>query len=468
MYRKSWGAKLTAILFGGGLLTFVCMMPFYSAFSASAHDLARLGQVPLFLLATTYLLFGDRARWAQETVLKGGVLVALMLLSALHAHQAAAAFRELSLAFSLFFLTLAIGALREEIGTEKILLAIVSSWLFYEIFFLLAWSASALNGGVGNFWLMVPGFDNPRFLNHAQVPALPILLGIASDRNHTLKLRRLGWVAATLSIAILISLASRASGVALVLSALGVAIIFRKQASVYLKCGLISLVSALIFYFCVFYALPLQLDAAVITAPHTTSDLVSDHSRIFLWKIAVGQLMSSPLLGVGPMHFAEYVNLRGAHPHNIYIQLLAEYGLPAALLMLGWLLRLLWQGIRRRQAAKNEITAMDVAVTAAVFALAIDGFFSGNFVMPVSQVWICIAVALFAGGSRVASQNPAAAQQAELTAARLVIPALLIVQIWFTYQTVGEYAMPRPTLGHRQASPASEPNNPRFWLDGWL
>ncbi|WP_457388905.1 O-antigen ligase family protein [Roseateles sp. P5_E1] len=468
MYRKSWDTKLTAVSFGGGLLMFICMMPFYSAFSASAHDLARLAQIPLFLLATIYLLLGEHAPWARENVTTVGVLVALMLLSALHAHQPAAAFRELSLVFSLFFLTLAIGALRKEMGTEKILLAIVLSWLVYEIFFLLAWSASALNGGVGNFWLMVPGFDNPRFLNHAQTPAVPLLIGIASDRNHSLKLRRFGWVAATFSIAILIGLASRASSVALVLSALGVAVIFRQRAGAYLKCGLISLTAASILYFCVFYAVPLQLNAAAMTAPHTANDLVSDHSRIFLWKIAIDQLMSSPLLGVGPMHFSEYINLRAAHPHNMYFQILAEYGLPIALLIFYWLLRLLWEGIRRQQAAKSGITAMAVSATAGVLALAIDGFFSGNFVMPVSQVWICIAIALFAKAPAAASARNAVEQPEKPMAPRLILLVLLIVQLLFSYSTIREYEMPRPTLGQRPASPASEPNNPRFWLDGWL
>ncbi|WP_457322986.1 O-antigen ligase family protein, partial [Roseateles sp. P5_E11] len=374
----------------------------------------------------------------------------------------------LSLSFSLFFLTFAIAALQEEVGMEKILLAIVSSWLLYEIFFLLAWSASALNGGVGNFWLMVPGFDNPRFLNHAQTPALPLLIGIASDRNNSVKLRRFGWISATLSIAILIGLASRASSVALMISALAVAILFRRRGAIYLKGALISLLSALVFYFCVFYALPLQLDAAVMTAQHSANDMVSDHSRLFLWKIAFAQLVNSPWLGVGPMHFSDYVNLRGAHPHNIYIQVLAEYGLPTALLIFGWLLHLLWKGIVRRQASKYELSVVDVSVVAAVIALAIDGFFSGNFVMPVSQVWICIAVALFARGSAAGSEPAHAAQQVIPMAGRLVIFSFLIFQVWFAYPTIKEYEMPRPTLGLRAPSPESEPNNPRFWLDGWL
>lgn len=468
MHHRDWGAKLTALGFGGGLLVFVLLMPFYSAFSTSAHNAARLAQVPLLLLATLFLLVGGRARWARANTIKLAGLVVLMLISALHAHQPAAAFRELFLLFSLFFLTLAIGSLQEEIGMEKVLLAIVSAWLLYEVFFLLAWSASALNGGAGNFWLMVPGFDNPRFLNHAQTPALPILIGVASDSNNSLRLRRLGWVAATLSIAILIGLASRASMLALVLSALVVTLLFRKQAALYLKCSLIALIAASIFYFCFFYALPSTLDSAAMTVQHSTTDLVSDHSRLFLWKIAADQLMSSPWLGVGPMHFAEYVNLRGAHPHNVYIQFLAEYGLPTTLLVFGWLLHLLWKGLQKRRAVKQALTGVDVAVVAAVFALAIDGFFSGNFVMPVSQVWICIAIALFANGPAAASEYAPTVRQERLPVRRIIMLALLAFQLVLAWPTLREYEMPRPTLGQRPASPESEPNNPRFWLDGWL
>ncbi len=467
MHSKTWGATLTAWLFGGALLAFIGLMPFYSA-SASAHNSARLAQIPLFLLATIFLLVGERARWMRAHTIKVGALALLALASALHAHHPTAAIRELALVFSLVFLTLAISALREEIGTEQILLAIVSSWLVYEAFFLMAWSASALNGGVGNFWLMVPGFDNPRFLNHAQTPALPLLIGVASDSSNTVKLRRLAWVAATLSIALLIGLASRASSIALVLSALAVALLFRRQGVRYLKSALVALVAALIFYFGVFYALPLQLDAAVMTTQHTANDMVSDHSRLFLWKIGFDQLISSPLLGVGPMHFSDYVNLRGAHPHNIYVQTLAEYGLPATLLLLYWLLRAFWKGVQQRRFAGDSLTGLDVAAVAAVLALAIDGCFSGNFVMPVSQVWICFAIALFASGSKAATATSATAQQEKPLVCRLVLSALLIVQLLFVYPSIREFEMERPTLGQRSASPASEPNNPRFWLDGWL
>lgn len=468
MHEKNWASQLTALSFGAALLTFIALMPFYSAAAASAHNAARLAQVPLFLLATVFLLVGGRARWARASTFQVGLLAVAILLCALHAHQPAAAFRELALCFSLFFLTLAIHALQQEIGTEKILLGIVVSWLIYEAFFLLAWSASILNNGVGNFWLMVPGFDNPRFLNHAQTPALPLLIGVASDRNNAPRLRRLAWIAATLSITILIGLAARASGVALVLSALAVAILFRRTGGIYLKRALMAVIAALVFFFCFFYALPRQLDAAVMTAQHTASDLVSDHSRLFLWKIALDQLMASPWLGVGPMHFAEQVNLRGAHPHNIYVQVLAEYGLPITLLLLAWLLRLLWRGIRQQQTARTTPSVMDVAVIAAVFSLALDGFLSGNFVMPVSQVWICIALALFASGSAAATEYAPAAPQTKPLLQRLVLVALLVFQVAMAYPTVREYEMPRPTLGQRTPSPESEPNNPRFWLDGWL
>ncbi|WP_457321226.1 hypothetical protein, partial [Roseateles sp. P5_E11] len=92
MHHRDWGAKLTALWFGGGLLVFILVMPFYSAFTVSAHNAARLAQVPLFLLATIFLLAGGRARWARANLIKVAGLMVLMLISALHAHQPAAAF----------------------------------------------------------------------------------------------------------------------------------------------------------------------------------------------------------------------------------------------------------------------------------------------------------------------------------------------------------------------------------------
>jgi O-antigen ligase len=56
------------------------------------------------------------------------------------------------------------------------------------------------------------------------------------------------------------------------------------------------------------------------------SNFASVGSRWTLWRISMEAALAHPLLGIGPMHFAYVDNGEGAHPHNFWLQLAAEWG----------------------------------------------------------------------------------------------------------------------------------------------
>lgn len=71
----------------------------------------------------------------------------------------------------------------------------------------------------------------------------------------------------------------------------------------------------------------------------------TEASRLYLWQSALTLARQNPWLGVGPGRFAEgYHRLPPVpewayfeDPHNAYLRLIAEWGVPVALLFFGWL-----------------------------------------------------------------------------------------------------------------------------------
>lgn len=70
-----------------------------------------------------------------------------------------------------------------------------------------------------------------------------------------------------------------------------------------------------------------------------------DQARWDTWQSALGMLRDHPWLGVGPFHFlltkdlyAPKLSDLGVGAHSIYLHVASEWGIPAALLLFGWVL----------------------------------------------------------------------------------------------------------------------------------
>lgn len=236
---------------------------------------------------------------------------------------------------------------------------------------------------------------------------------------------------------------------------------------------LLGVAIAGVLYASLFIALPWLTGASSrALVPGGMAGLQSDHSRIFLWRLAVEFVVQAPWLGIGPMHYAHYLNPKAAHPHSVYLQVAAEWGLP----MLAGLLALAAWGVWRmattiRECTNPERAAMGVGLFTTVTAIAIDGVFSGNFVMPVSQAWIAVAVGGAIGWTR--SNGPFQSGVGR-TSTRWRVGAsfavlALVSQAWLWWSVGPEVADLTAHLDQvgRDIS-KSFTACPRFWSNGWF
>jgi O-antigen ligase len=343
----------------------------------------------------------------------------------------------------------------------------VAAWLVYSAFFFLAWTANLLSHGETHFWLMVPGFDNPRFLNHVQTVAIPLLVAATAQASTRRATSALSWIALALCFAMLIGLVARASAISLLAGSLVALLVFGRAARPFIGRIFLGGVLGLLIYILIFQGIPYCLDLKTISSPHTSADLVSDHSRLYLWKIALDNIKTTPFLGVGPMHYAAQINGRGAHPHNIYLQLAAEFGLPFFLLLAVMIAAFVKRTICQIRLTSQAPDIITIATTAALASALVDGAFSGNFVMPMAQTWIYLTAGLFlAKVWRPIAVQPLAQTTNAVGVAVLV--GIFSLQIWYSIETIHEYLHKPTTINSRPSLPETEANSPRFWLDGWL
>lgn len=238
--------------------------------------------------------------------------------------------------------------------------------------------------------LPLPGFANRRYFNHVQTVALPLAIyGVICFQSRPIRvLTGLGLLASMVLLWITLGRGSLL-GMAAALAVLGVLWVRRHRevrAQVAILGGGLLLAALLATLAQAFAAASSQ--ASGLGHEQAAAELSSDHSRFALWIRAWDMSAASPWLGAGPMHYA-YGNFeKAAHPHNMPLQLLAEWGAPATLLIgLIWAWPMITMARRLRMSDGNSLPlgACLLACWASVF---VDSWFSGLWVMPVSQMWL--------------------------------------------------------------------------------
>jgi putative inorganic carbon (hco3(-)) transporter len=124
--------------------------------------------------------------------------------------------------------------------------------------------------------------------------------------------------------------ASRGVLVAWFIGMVTTAIIYKKLAWPFLKLQMTNISTGFVAYYLLFRFLPNLQQQNIVTSTvlrGSTSD------RIELWDICLKMMEYHPFVGVGPMHYYWYTKI-GTHPHNSVLQLGAEWGVPATLIML--------------------------------------------------------------------------------------------------------------------------------------
>ena len=151
--------------------------------------------------------------------------------------------------------------------------------------------------------------------------------------------------------------------------------------------------------------------------------------RITLAKAAMGMIVDHPLAGVGPGQFGlHYSTTNAAHPHNTPLQLLAEYGLIAGSAGIALCVVLLVFAVRQlRSKAGREPDATTISLAAALVMGLVDSLFSGNLVMPHSQVLFFVLAGWIVGRSDPGVRPTVSADEHRLWRTGLVGLAILAV-----------------------------------------
>lgn len=192
--------------------------------------------------------------------------------------------------------------------------------------------------------------------------------------------------------------ASRGVLLAWLVGMLSTAFVYKKIALPFLKLQIFSITTGLMFYIVLFKLLPSWLHQIIITLT-VMRDTTNDRTE--LWDICLKMIDKHPFVGVGPLHYYWYTKV-GTHPHNSVLQLGAEWGIPATLIMLGiagygfycWYKKFNASStiLQPRLDSQLTIILFFTIITNAAYSL-VDGV----IVMPISQVLMFTIIGMMIG-----------------------------------------------------------------------
>ena len=207
-----------------------------------------------------------------------------------------------------------------------------------------------------NRWM--PNFYNRRSFNQIQVWLLPAFFWLccqSSGRSQALKiicygLTALWWVMLFFSH-------GRGIGVAMLISTVGIALLFRNQARALLKPALITFVLGIILYSLMFMAPPYLLAGDSTNSYLRRIESMQSGGRLQLWASAWDIFLQHPLFGGGPQHFSFFEGKFG-HAHNMTLNYLAELGLIGTVSIVLLVINGGWSMIRNTLKRCSEINLM--------------------------------------------------------------------------------------------------------------
>ena len=308
------------------------------------------------------------------------------------------------------------------------------------------------------------GFSNIRAFNQYQLWTVSLLcLPLLEFKIERTSIRVWLFVVLAGWWVLLFASASRGVLLAWLIAMLVTAGCYRQLAWPLLRLQLTSFITGLSCYGLLFHLLPFFLVGGISTGTiirETTSD------RIGLWRQAGAMIQTHPWFGVGPMHYAWYPNAIAAHPHNSVLQLAAEFGLPATLLMLAMAGYGVFCWLKRFNAVTLQTsTDRDFAVVL-FFTLVANACYSlvdGVIVMPLSQMMMAVVIGLMLGlyGDGHQQSNRVCSKY---FVHQIFAGVILIAMVW----SVLPELLPR-LLGNEKMIPMDyQTMGPRFWQEGGI
>jgi hypothetical protein len=204
-------------------------------------------------------------------------------------------------------------------------------------------------------------------------------------------------------------------------------------------------------------------DSSRFLEPLTGRRVWTSSGRVAMWRGTLQDARTHPLLGIGPMNYACTGPIyRAAHPHSFALQFLAEWGIPAFLLLLpvaGFVFLGLFRTVRKPQPCSAPVMPLAGFLATALLAAAIHACLSGVLVMPASQV-----AGVLVGGWLFGTLPPAQAslRHSQLRASMVLLAslALSLALLVFARQEIAVSAL------RLEQTAVMDRGIPRLWQNG--
>jgi len=402
------------------------------------YDEKRLLECALLLLIGLSLIINPdiRNQWTESIPLARGTslliftTLALGAISAIFTKNQLHAFLDVSLYALLCVACLFIALERRRIDSafDKFFSSVILlGGALYLLAFAAALAAATMEAIPLLHWDLFINFSHIRFFSQFQswtlsLMILPVLMS-GRERNG-LKF----WASLIICSGwwfLLFTSGTRGTMLGICIAAIVVTFAFGRHAFPWLKWQGITMLLGLLLY-SAFFLLPSllgSLDTSAVQNGTIGRSLTSPQGRFHLWDVALQMIIAHPFLGVGPMHYAcGLTNGIAAHPHNSLIQIAAEWGLPAAVIVvfIGISGTLAWIRQGRNRLAMENACKTDLMIyptlLAALVTAATHAMFSGVIIMPLSQVMMTLVIGWMLGiyystaGKQLNGRNPATAE----------------------------------------------------------
>lgn len=225
-------------------------------------------------------------------------------------------------------------------------------------------------------------------------------------------------------------------------------------------------------YVALFVGLPAWLGVPAQLEVGRLGDANSVAARVELAKIALSMIADHPWLGVGPMHFAYVDNGYGAHPHNFWLQLGAEWGLPVLAMVAAACTVLYRRVVRAAWRARHDADAglLSACLLAALTVWVVGTQFDGYMVVPTSQIACAVVLMLCVTLTRLEATSEPPQPPRPMARALVFIPLLLCLGATAVLATLPFTPFGHPTereMLWRNENPTAS-FWPRFWQQGWI
>lgn len=433
-------------------------------------DQQRISQVALAAMAGTVSLarisIGARSLKAMPQTVRVGLasFFGFGLVSALYVPSLDWALLEWATLLLLVILSLTLATVRICGGPTtdywlSVLIASVAAVVVLKV--MVGYLAALFEGVRLDTPLLFEGtFSNRRFFGQLATLLIPLLawLAVGASRLKPLWLLLLciWWMLVFVS-------GTRGSWLALVLAYGVVWVVLGKRAWPYMRIQGLALLTGLLAYGLLFYAVPALIGMETAVENRVGQDFSSLSQREVIWGLALKYAWENPWLGIGPMQFAAYPNPVAAHPHNALLQLAAEWGIPAMLIAAGLVAnglvafaKPLWRG--------SKPDMLRVALLISLLGAAVHSMVDGVIVIPYTQTWLAI-VAGWALGVHFQGVPVSETPISPITAwgLRAVVLFALAGLLWGVWPEI--LNRPEATAAYLEHHDGLAP---RFWAQGWI